>query len=150
MDDIYTARLALELAGVDALTSGRDPVAFARLADLTREIEAAVGRQDVAAAVESDRLFHAALVAATGSGGLQRFHARLQQEQRLALSLAERSSRELAAARMMIGSCWTRCTAAASRTARALRAHLEAGAAELHRLRQLIGRRREDEPDDGS
>ena len=95
VDDIYAARLALELAGVDALASGRDPVAFARLAELTSQIEAAVERQDVTAAIEGDRLFHAALVAATGSARLQRFHARLQQEQRLALSLAERSSREL-------------------------------------------------------
>ncbi len=150
VDDIYTARLALELAGVDALTSGRDPVAFARLADLTREIEAAVERQDVAAAVESDRLFHAALVAATGSGRLQRFHARLQQEQRLALSLAERSSRELGRSTDDHRELLDALHGSGEQARAALRAHLEAGAAELHRLRQLIGRRREDEPDDGS
>jgi DNA-binding GntR family transcriptional regulator len=44
---------------------------------------------------EGDRLFHATLVAATGSPRLRRFYGQLQQEQRLALALAERSSREL-------------------------------------------------------
>ncbi|UZF76155.1 FCD domain-containing protein [Amycolatopsis mediterranei] len=43
------------------------------------------------------RLFHATLVAATGSPRLRRFHAQLQQEQRLALAPAERSRRRLGA-----------------------------------------------------
>jgi DNA-binding GntR family transcriptional regulator len=148
VDEIYAARLVLELAGADALTAARDPGTFARLAELTSQIEAAVGRQDVAAAVESDGRFHAAIVAATGNGRLQRFHAQLQQEQRLALSLAERSGRELGRStddhRELLDALHGRRAQARA----ALRAHLEAGAAELHRLRQLIGRRREDGPDD--
>ncbi|HEY7013488.1 MAG TPA: GntR family transcriptional regulator [Streptosporangiaceae bacterium] len=148
VDDIYAARLALELAGVDALVSGRDPAALARLAELTSQIEDAVARRDVAAATEADRLFHAALVAATGSARLRRFHAQLQQEQRLALSLAERSSRELGRSADDHRQLLDALSGGSDQARAALRAHLDSGAAELHRLRQLIDRRREGGPDD--
>lgn len=60
-----------------------------------RQIERAFGRSDTAAMLDGDRLFHASLVAATGSPRLRRINGQLQQEQHLALALAERSSREL-------------------------------------------------------
>jgi DNA-binding GntR family transcriptional regulator len=103
----------------------------------------------VTAATEGDRLFHAALVAATGSARLQRFHAQLQQEQRLALSLAERSSRELGRSTDDHRELLDALSGGGDQARAALRAHLDGGAAELHRLRQLIDRRREDGPDGG-
>src|SRR5215467_12047035 len=70
--DIYAARAALELAGVDALTGHRDPAVYAKLADLVERIEDAFGRGDTAAVLDGDRLFHTTLVAATGSPRLRR------------------------------------------------------------------------------
>ncbi len=93
--DIYAARSAVEMAGLDALVASRDPVSYEKLADLVERIEDAFAGGDAAAVAENDRLFHAALVSAAGSPRLSRFHARLRQEQRLALTLAEHSSRRL-------------------------------------------------------
>lgn len=150
IDDIYAARLAFELAGAEALMSRRDPVALRRLADLAGQIEDAVRRRDVAATLEGDRLFHATIVAATGSPRLQRYYSQLQQEQRLALSLAERSSRELGRTaddhRQLLDSLH----GSRAQVSAQLRTHLRAGAAELHQLRQLIDRRRAgEEPPEG-
>src|SRR5262249_18625248 len=92
--DIYAARAALELAAVDALTGHRDPAVYQNLADLVGEIEQAFDRGDTAAVLDGDRLFHATLVAATGSPRLRRFYRQLQQEQRLALALSQRSRRD--------------------------------------------------------
>ena len=80
---------------MDALTGRGTRAVYGNLADLVEQIERAFSRGDVAAVLDGDRLFHATLVAATGSPRLRRFHGQLQQEQRLALALAERSSREL-------------------------------------------------------
>jgi DNA-binding GntR family transcriptional regulator len=115
--DIYAARAAVELAAVDALTGHRDPAIYAKLDDLVGQIEDAFGRSDAAAVLEGDRHFHATLVEATGSPRLRRFYGQLQQEQRLALALSERSSRELG--------------------------HLQAGAAELQRLLDLLAHRKQ-------
>jgi DNA-binding GntR family transcriptional regulator len=93
--DIYAARAAVELASADALTGHRDPAVYTTLADLVEQIERAFDSGDTAAVLEGDRLFHATLVAATGSPRLCRFHGQLQQEQRLAPALSERSHREL-------------------------------------------------------
>ena len=71
--DIYAARAAVELAAVDALTEHRDPAVYGNLADLVEQIERAFGRGDVAAVLDGDRLFHATLVAATGSLRLRRW-----------------------------------------------------------------------------
>ncbi len=141
VSDIYAGRAAVEMAGVEALTSHRDPAVYQRLADLADQIEHAFSRGDVPAVLDGDRLFHATLVAATDSPRLCRFHAQLQQEQRLALSLAERSSRELGRTaddhRQLLDALHgTRARARAE-----LAAHLQAGAAELQRLRDLLGRR---------
>ncbi len=149
VDDIYAARLAVELAGAEALMSRRDPVAFRRLAGLAGQIEDAVRRRDVAAALEGDRLFHATIVAATGSPRLQRFYSQLQQEQRLALSLAESSSRELGRTADDHRELLDSLHGGKAQAKAQLRTHLRAGAAELHRLRQLIDRRRAgEEPKD--
>jgi DNA-binding GntR family transcriptional regulator len=141
--DLYAGRAAVELAAVDALTGYRDPAVYANLADLVEQIERAFGRGDTAAVLDGDRLFHATLVAATGSPRLRRFYGQLQQEQRLALALAERSSRELGRTaddhRQLLDALHgSRAQARAQLTA-----HLQAGAAELQRLLDLLAHRRE-------
>ena len=143
--DIYAARAAVELAAADALTGHRDPAVYANLAGLVEQIERAFGRGDAAAVLDGDRLFHATLVAATASPRLRRFYAQLQQEQRLALALAERSSRELGRTaddhRQLLDAL--RGSRAGARAQ--LTAHLQAGAAELQRLVGLLARRKEGE-----
>ncbi|GAA4545367.1 GntR family transcriptional regulator [Amycolatopsis samaneae] len=143
--DIYAARAAVELAAADALTEHRDPVVYQNLADLVDQIESAFERGDTAAALDGDRLFHATLVAATGSPRLRRFHEQLQREQRLALALAERSRRELGRTaddhRRLLDALH-----GSPEEARAeLTAHLLAGAAELRRLLDLLAQRNEGE-----
>ena len=150
VDDIYAARLVLELAGAEALMSRRDPAVFHRLEGLAGQIEDAVRHRDVAAALEGDRLFHATIVAAAGSPRLQRFYLQLQQEQRLALSLAERSSRELGRTADDHRELLDSLQGSKARAKAQLRTHLRVGAAELHQLRHLIDRRRAGEqPHDG-
>ena len=144
--DIYAARAAMELAAVDALTGHRDPAVYGNLADLVEQIERAFGRGDTAAVLDGDRLFHATLVAATGSPRLRRFYGQLQQEQRLALALAERSSRELGRTaddhrQLLDALLGSRAQARAQLTA-----HLDAGAAELQRLLDLLAHRKETHP----
>ena len=141
--DIYAARAAVELAAVDALTGHRDQTVYQDLADLVENIERAFGRGDASAVLDADRLFHATLVAATGSPRLRRFHRQLQQEQRLALALAERSSRELGRTaddhRQLLNALHgTRAQARAQ-----LATHLNAGAAELQRLLGLRAQRKQ-------
>jgi arginase len=57
----------VELAAVDALTGHRDPAVYRNLADLVDQIERAFGRGNVDAVLDAHQLFHASLVAATGS-----------------------------------------------------------------------------------
>jgi DNA-binding GntR family transcriptional regulator len=142
--DIYAARAAVELAAVDALTGHRDPAVYGNLAGLVEQIERAFGRGDVATVLDGDRLFHATLVAASGSPRLRRFHGQLQQEQRLALALSERSRRELGRTaddhRQLLDALHgSRAQARAELTA-----HLRAGAAELQRLLDLLAHRKEE------
>jgi DNA-binding GntR family transcriptional regulator len=143
--DIYTARAAAETAGADALTTHRDPGTYHKLTGLVGRIERAFAQGDVPGVLEGDRRFHATLVAAAGSPRLSRFHAQLQQEQRLALTLAERSSRQLGRTaddhRELLGAL--RGSPAQARAQ--LTAHLQAGAAELQRLRDLLAQRKERE-----
>jgi DNA-binding GntR family transcriptional regulator len=141
VEDIYAGRAAVELAAADALTGHRDPSVYQNLADLVEQIEHAFDRGDTAAVLDADRLFHATLVAATGSPRLRRFHRQLQQEQRLALALAERSSRELGRTaddhrQLLDGLHGSQEQARAQLTA-----HLQAGAAELQRLLDLLAHR---------
>jgi DNA-binding GntR family transcriptional regulator len=143
--DIYAARAAVELAAVDALTGHRDPAVYANLADLVELIERAFGRGDTAAVLDGDRLFHATLVAATVGPRLRRFHRQLQQEQRLALALAERSSRELGRTADDHRQLLDALHASRARARAELTAHLQAGAAELQRLLDLLADRKERE-----
>jgi DNA-binding GntR family transcriptional regulator len=94
VEEIYAARAVLESAGVEALMAHRDPAVYAALAGFVEQIEAAFEDGDAVAVLDGDRLFHATLVAAARNPRLQRFYAQLQQEQRLALSLAERTRLE--------------------------------------------------------
>lgn len=141
--DIYAARAAAELAAADALTTHRDPAVYAKLAGLVGQIERAFGRGDTAAVLDGDRLFHATLVAAAGSPRLRRFHGQLQQEQRLALALAGRSSRELGRTaddhRQLLDALHSSREQARAQ----LTAHLQAGAAELQRLLDLLALRKQ-------
>ena len=141
--DIYAARAALELAAVDALTGHRDPAVYQNLADLVGEIEHAFDRGDTAAVLDGDRLFHATLVAATGSPRLRRFYRQLQQEQRLALALSERSRRELGRTADDHRQLLDALHGSPAQARAQLTAHLHAGAAELQRLLDLLGQRKQ-------
>jgi DNA-binding GntR family transcriptional regulator len=143
--DIYASRVAVELAAADALTGHRDPAVYASLADLVDRIERAFERGDTAAALDGDRLFHATLVAATGSPRLCRFHGQLQQEQRLALALAERSRRELGRTTDDHRQLLDALRGSPEQARAELTAHLRAGAAELQRLLDLLAHRNEGE-----
>jgi len=141
--DIYAARAALELAAVDALTGHRDPAVYQNLADLVGEIEQAFDRGDTAAVLDGDRLFHATLVAATGSPRLRRFYRQLQQEQRLALALSERSRRELGRTADDHRQLLDALHGSPAQARAQLTAHLHAGAAELQRLLDLLAQRKQ-------
>jgi len=141
--DIYAARAALELAGVDALTEHRDPAVYANLADLVEQIEHAFDRGDTAAVLDGDRLFHATLVAATGSSRLRRFDRQLQQEQRLVLALSERSRRELGRTADDHRQLLDALRGSPAQARAQLTAHLHAGAAELQRLLDLLAQRKQ-------
>jgi DNA-binding GntR family transcriptional regulator len=143
--DIYAARAAVELAAADALTEHRDPVIYQRLAEVVEQIERAFGRGDTAAVLDGDRLFHATLVAATGSARLRRFHGQLQQEQRLALALAERSRRELGRTADDHRQLLDALHGSPEQARAELTAHLQAGAAELQRLLDLLAHQNERE-----
>ncbi|WP_290056449.1 GntR family transcriptional regulator [Amycolatopsis solani] len=142
--DIYAARAAVELAAADALTGHRDPVIYERLAGLADRIERAFEDGDTTAALDGDRLFHATLVEATGSPRLRRFHEQLQQEQRLALALAERSRRELGRTEDDHRRLLDALHGSPEEARAELTAHLRAGAAELQRLLGLLADRKED------
>ncbi|WP_326943188.1 MULTISPECIES: GntR family transcriptional regulator [unclassified Amycolatopsis] len=143
--DIYAARAAVELAAADALTGHRDPEIYQTLADLVDQIERAFDRGDTAAALDGDRLFHATLVAATGSPRLRRIHEQLQQEQRLALALAERSRRELGRTTDDHRRLLEALHGSPGQARAELTAHLHAGAAELRRLLDLLTHRNAEE-----
>jgi DNA-binding GntR family transcriptional regulator len=147
--DIYAARIAVELAGVDALTWRRTPTVYRRLEELVDQIERAFARRDDAAVLEGDRLFHATLAGAAGSPRLSRFHARLQQEQRLALSLAERSSRQLGRTADDHRELLDALRGKPAQARAALTAHLQVGAAELRRLLDLLAQRQAGKASDG-
>jgi DNA-binding GntR family transcriptional regulator len=140
--DIYAARAAVELAAADALTSSRDPAVYASLAGLAERIEQALQRGDVAAVLDGDRLFHATLVTATASPRLQRFHGQLQQEQRLALALYERSSGELGHPADDHRQLLDALHGTPEQARAAVTAHLHVGAAELQRLLGLLAHRK--------
>ncbi|MGN6791463.1 MAG: GntR family transcriptional regulator [Streptosporangiaceae bacterium] len=139
--DIYAARSAAELAGVNALTANRDSAIYKKLAEQVERIENAHVRRDTAEVLEADRLFHATVVSAAGSPRLTRFHARLQQEQRLALALAERSSRQLGRTADDHRDLLEALRGSRSWARAQLTKHLQAGNAELQRLVELLALR---------
>jgi len=143
--DIYAARAAIETAAAQALTAHRDPAIYQRLESLAGQIEDGFARNDAAGVLDADRLFHATLVAAARSPRLSGFHTQLQHEQRLALSLAERSSRALGRTaddhRVLLDALRGSPTRAKAQVS----THLQAGAAELLRLRDLLAQRKERE-----
>jgi DNA-binding GntR family transcriptional regulator len=139
--DIYASRAAVETAAAQALTTHRDPAIYQRLESLAGQIEGAFARHDPAGVLDGDRAFHATLVTAARSPRLGGFYTQLQQEQRLALSLAERSRRALGRTaddhRLLLHAL--RGTPAQAEAQ--VRAHLQAGSAELQRLLELIDAR---------
>ena len=141
--DIYAARAAIETAGAQALTAHRDPAIYQRLESLVRQIEDAFAQGDAAGVLDADRLFHATLVAAARSPRLSGFHAQLQQEQRLALSLAERSSRALGRTADDHRALLDALRGSPAEAKAQVSTHLQAGAAELLRLRDLLAERKE-------
>ena len=141
--DIYAARAAVELAAVDALTRHRDPAVYASLAALVDRIEHAFDQGDTAAVLDGDRLFHATLVAATGSTRLRRYHRQLQQEQRLALALSERSRRELGRTADDHRQLLDALHGTPEQARAELATHLRTGVAELHRLLDLLARHKD-------
>ena len=147
--DIYAARAAVELTAADVLTGHRDPAIYAKLEDLVGQIERAFGRGDTTAVLDGDRLFHATLVAATGSPRLRRFYGQLQQEQRLALALAERSSRELGRTADDHRQLLDALRGSRAQARAQLTAHLDVGASELQRLLDLLAHRKERETSRG-
>jgi DNA-binding GntR family transcriptional regulator len=136
--DIYAARSAAELAGVNALTANRDSAIYKNLADLVERIEKARASGDTAQVLESDRLFHTTLVSAAASLRLSRFHTQLQQEQRLALALAERSSRQLGRTADDHRELLDALRGSRSWARAQLTKHLQAGKGELQRLVELL------------
>jgi DNA-binding GntR family transcriptional regulator len=142
--DIYTARSAAELAGLESLVASRDAGTYQELAELVERIEDAFARRQVVEVLDGDRLFHAALVAAAGSRRLSRFHAQLQQEQRLALTLAEHASRQLGRTADDHRDLLEALRGSPARARAQLATHLQAGAAELQRLLDLLASRATD------
>jgi len=138
--DIYAARSAAELAGVNALTAHRDSAIYKTLADLVERVEHANETGDTAQVLEADRHFHATLVSAAGSPRLSRFHAKLQQEQRLALALAEQSSRRLGRTADDHRELLDALRGSRSWARAQLTKHLKTGNAELQRLVELLAR----------
>jgi DNA-binding GntR family transcriptional regulator len=141
VSDIYAARVAVEMAGTEALLAHRDPGVYSKLTGLVEQIEHAFSRGDTAAVLDGDRLFHATLVAAAGSPRLQRFYAQLQQEQRLALSLAERSSHELGRTADDHRQLLDALRGSPEQARAQLTAHLRAGETELQHLLDLLDQR---------
>src|SRR5262249_60694874 len=129
--------------GKGAPTRHRDPAVYASLADLVDQIERAFGHGEVAAVLDGDRRFHATLVAATGSPRLRRFYGQLQQEQRLALALSERSRRELGRTADDHRQLLDALHGSREQARAQLTAHLQAGAAELQRLLGLLAQRKQ-------
>lgn len=143
VDEIYRARGILEWAGIEALRDSRAGGVFTTLEGLVDTIEAAFAAEDAAGVFEGDQAFHATLVACLGNSRLQHCYASLRQELRLALTLTEWSRTELGRKRddhrVLLDAIRT---GSSQQARRALGDHLAEGAAELHRLRDLVIRRR--------
>jgi DNA-binding GntR family transcriptional regulator len=138
LDEIYQAREAIEIVGLLQLTENQDVATIAHLSHIAGVIGEAVKSADVAASLENDNAFHATLVEYTHNRHLVQIHRGLQRELRLALSLAERSARQLGRStddhHLLVEAIRT---GEKERAANALRQHLAAGVKELKLLRSL-------------
>jgi DNA-binding GntR family transcriptional regulator len=93
VDDIYTARSAVEGAAL-ALAMRRDRAgAAASLNAVCEEMRAAAGRGDSTGLSDADLRFHETLVAKAGSPRMARMHATLLAETRMCLTALEESYR---------------------------------------------------------
>lgn len=146
IDECYCAREALEGAGIDALMADGPPPGevMDELRAHVAAIESGLAHGDPQRVLVADRALHARLVAATGNARLRRWHDSVQDELRLALSLAEWSATELGRSGDDHEALVSAIATGRRDTARAtLREHLAAGAAELHRLRALVQEQRQ-------
>lgn len=146
IDDLFAAREVLELAGLRALQDATPKERAAYLEPFVREIEVANERGDTAAAAAADEAFHTALVARTENAHLLRWYVALRNQLRLALALSEQRRDELGRARSKASRerndhrrLARALQSSESVAAHALSEHLKDGAAELHRLRKLLG-----------
>ena len=143
IDELYQARAVLEWAGIETLMASRSERVFQTLAQLVDRIEVAFAAGDVAGVLEGDRQFHSILVSQVGNPRLDHYYASLQEELQLALTLTERSSVELGRQRddhrILLDAIRT---SGPTEARTALEEHLAAGVSELHRLRELVARRR--------
>jgi DNA-binding GntR family transcriptional regulator len=146
IDDLFAAREVIELAGARGLRELTPKQRAAYLEPWVRDIEAADDSADPIAVAAADEAFHTAIVTTAGNAHLLRWYEGLRNELRLALALAEQrradlgrtdtqASRERNDHRRLAKALQGSEPAAA----RALSAHLADGAAELHRLRKLLG-----------
>lgn len=139
LDEIYAARYVVEQAGVDALIESRDSATLRKLSQIVRDLEVATTKKQTFKILESDRDFHLTLVSSTANSRLRRFYEQMQQEQRLALSLAENSSHRLGRTeddhRLLLEAIES---GNRSRARAELQRHLKRGAGELHRLRKML------------
>ncbi len=146
IDDLFAAREVLELAGLRALHADGPKDRAAYLEPFVRAIEDADREGDLAAAAAADEAFHVALVARTENDHVMRWYLGLRHELRLALTLAERHRADLGRTDSPASRARNdhrKLTRALLRNeeagARALSAHLRSGAAELQRLREMLG-----------
>lgn len=144
IEELYQARGVLETAGATRLVAGGATAlsVLARLRELLARIEVGVASRDVDAVLKDDHAFHAVLVSATGNKRLCQWHATVQQELRLALTLAEHNADALGRSgddhRQLLDAL---ASGDLERAQPAVLAHLAAGATELHRLRMLVQQR---------
>lgn len=139
IDDIYGAREVIELAGIRAIQERKEESIFAELEAHVDELERAVSSHDTIAALTHDRAFHHTIVAATQNAHLLAAFGHLQDELRLALSLAERAHAQLGRIKDDHRQLLEAIRSGSTQTAKkALQEHLAAGRVELHRLRDLI------------
>ena len=142
IDDIYGAREVIELAGIRAIQKRKPQSILAKLEAHVDELERAVSTHDTTAALTHDRAFHHTVVAATQNDHLLAAFVHLQDELRLALSLAERSHAKLGRTHDDHRRLLEAIHSGSKRIAeKALQDHLAAGRVELHRLRELISAR---------
>jgi DNA-binding GntR family transcriptional regulator len=146
IDDLFAAREALELVGLRALRKVTPKERAAYLEPFVQAIEDADRRGDRAAAAVADEAFHTALVAQSGNAHVMRWYAELRNELRLALALSEQHRADLGRAKTKASrdrNDHRRLARALQSTepvaTKALTEHLQDGAAELHRLRKLLG-----------